>query len=71
MLKIMLTCRRDGASREKEQAIKRLLLPKMQMVDIPCVPKDVLAKIIWKTRGRQDTSEKYFENSSLKRCEGV
>jgi hypothetical protein len=58
----MLTCQRDGANRKKEQAIKRLLLPKMQMVDIPCVPKDVLEKIMWKTRGRQDAIENSFEN---------
>jgi len=31
------------------------------MVDIPCVPKDVPAKKIWKTRGRQDASENSFE----------
>jgi hypothetical protein len=58
----MLTCRRYGASREKEQAIKRVLLPEMQMADIPCAPKDVLTQIIWKTRGRQDAGENSFEN---------
>jgi hypothetical protein len=58
----MFTCRRDGASRKTEQAIKRLLLPKMQVVGVPCLPKDVSVKVIWKTRGRQDASENSFEN---------